>query len=325
MEFRIDVLDSPRSQDISLVLDFLRPKPQPFNLVRVGGNSDGAYLLPNDLKGISRCFSPGVGNTKIFEDDLLDRFGIESSLLDYSVTGTHFRRPLVPGKQTFRKKWLSTQPGKDNVTIEQWVAEEGVEGDLILQMDIEGAEYENLLGASRATLRNFRIIVVELHGVAALMQSHEGLGKLVGLARHLDGEFMVCHIHANNGVRPVRVPGTKALVSDLLEVTLLRRDRVDKNSVIFIRPKLPHNHDIHSNLPGRKPAYLGKGWTDRGNFLRTSGTRARHWFFYFLVRLWLVIKPLTRIYREFRDSVYLRSPEKIVKIIGSAHRVFRRP
>jgi hypothetical protein len=325
MEFGIRVQDSARRQDISQVLDFLRPKPQPFDLMRVGGNSDGAYLLPNDLEGISRCFSPGVGDTKIFEDDLLDKFGIESSLLDYSVTGMNFSRPLVPGKQSFRKKWLSVEAGKDNITIERWIFEESVEGDLILQMDIEGAEYENILGTSSVTLRKFRIIVVELHGVAALMQSDEGLGKLVGLARHLDGAFMVCHVHANNAVRPTRVPGAKALVSDLLEVTLLRRDRVDNNSALFIRPKLPHKHDIYSNLPGRKPAYLGKGWADRGNFLRTLRIRARHWCSYFFVRVRVVFKSLARIGRDLRDSVYLRIPEKILEIIRSAHKIVRRP
>ena len=33
-------------------------------LIRLGSNNDGGYLVPNDLKGISACFSPGV-DTKI--------------------------------------------------------------------------------------------------------------------------------------------------------------------------------------------------------------------------------------------------------------------
>jgi len=37
------------------------------------------------------------------------------------------------------------------------------QGDLILQMDIEGAEWSVLLNASEAILDRFRIVVLELH------------------------------------------------------------------------------------------------------------------------------------------------------------------
>ena len=52
------------------VVEFLQPKPCPVPLVRIGGNRDGAYLVPDDLTGVSACFSPGVSNRKDFEDKL---------------------------------------------------------------------------------------------------------------------------------------------------------------------------------------------------------------------------------------------------------------
>jgi len=33
------------------VVEFLKPKPCPVPLVRIGGNRDGAYLVPDDLAG----------------------------------------------------------------------------------------------------------------------------------------------------------------------------------------------------------------------------------------------------------------------------------
>ena len=48
----------------------MKPKASPFGLIRIGGNSDGAYLVPDDLQGISCCFSPGVSDRKSFEDEL---------------------------------------------------------------------------------------------------------------------------------------------------------------------------------------------------------------------------------------------------------------
>ena len=115
-------------------------------LPRVGGNWDGAYLLPDDLKNIVACFSPGVSNVKRFEDELLDRYGIPSHMCDFTSDVRNFRTPLKDG-QTFRKLWLDVNGAKNSISLEQWVAEKSVirQGDLILQIDIEGAEYRNLL------------------------------------------------------------------------------------------------------------------------------------------------------------------------------------
>jgi hypothetical protein len=58
------------------LLNILRPKPNPFPLIRIDGKRDGAYLAPNDLEAIDACFSPGVSNIKKFEDELVAKYGI---------------------------------------------------------------------------------------------------------------------------------------------------------------------------------------------------------------------------------------------------------
>ena len=55
-----------------------------YNLIRVGSNGDGGYLVPNILKQISYCFSPGVGGIVHFENDLQKR-GIKCFLADCTV------------------------------------------------------------------------------------------------------------------------------------------------------------------------------------------------------------------------------------------------
>ncbi len=87
-------------------LEFLRPKPCPYPLLRLGGSADGAYLVPLDLDGVTECFSPGVSNAKSFEDDLVQTFGIRAFLCDYSSTIEEFATPLISGSQFFEKKWL---------------------------------------------------------------------------------------------------------------------------------------------------------------------------------------------------------------------------
>ena len=63
----------------------LRPIKTKFPLIRVGSKNDGGYLIPDDLKGISTCFSPGVDINSSFENDLLMRKNINSHLADFSV------------------------------------------------------------------------------------------------------------------------------------------------------------------------------------------------------------------------------------------------
>jgi hypothetical protein len=50
---------------LRIYLDTLHPVK--FNLLRIGGDSDGGYLVPDDLENISSCFSPGVSDIFNFE------------------------------------------------------------------------------------------------------------------------------------------------------------------------------------------------------------------------------------------------------------------
>ena len=66
--------------DLDQVQEFLRHlHPIEFNLIRVGSEHDGGYLVPDDLESISSCFSPGVSTNADFETELA-RKGIPSFL-----------------------------------------------------------------------------------------------------------------------------------------------------------------------------------------------------------------------------------------------------
>ncbi len=123
----------------------------------------------------------------------------------------------------------------------------------MLQMDIEGAEYEALLAAPVAVLRRFRTIVVEFHHVESLV--HPVSGPLIAsVFRRLSREFVPVHIHANNKGRPLRIgPVT---YPRLLEVTWLRRDRCRRMD--FIRPGT-HPLDC-DNIPARPRFLLTPEW-----------------------------------------------------------------
>ena len=52
------------------ILNFEKYQSFQTNLIRVGSKNDGGYLVPDDLKNINACFSPGVDLNVSFETDL---------------------------------------------------------------------------------------------------------------------------------------------------------------------------------------------------------------------------------------------------------------
>jgi hypothetical protein len=268
--------------EILEIVEYLSPKPSPFRLLRIGGKIDGAYLVPDCLEDVEACFSPGVANRKYFEDDLLERFGIKSFLLDFSSSEREFLTPLVPGEQFFLKKWLGAEPSKEKISLTTWVADQGLEEsrDLILQMDIEGAEFENILNTPREELSRFRIIVMEVHDIASRLIDGDFEKTLLPMIRHLSKEFVVVHCHPNNCCGSVDFPEVGFSVPENLEVTMLRRDLFETGTSSKVRkPRSPHFLDIARNDPRKSPMFLGRGW---GHF----GFSAVRLLLIF--RLWLV-------------------------------------
>ena len=78
--------------------------PAGHKLLRIGGEGDGAYLVPDDLTGITSCYSPGVSNKKLIEDELLEKFDIGRHICDFTSDAEKLKTPLK-SKQTFAKKW----------------------------------------------------------------------------------------------------------------------------------------------------------------------------------------------------------------------------
>jgi hypothetical protein len=123
-------------EQISHFLATVRPVRTEHPLIRIGGAADGGYLVPDDLEGVSVCFSPGVAATCDFEEACARR-GIRSFMADYSVDGPPTRSPLFH----FEKKYLGAQNDEQFTTLESWIERNAPSGtDMLLQMDIEGGE-----------------------------------------------------------------------------------------------------------------------------------------------------------------------------------------
>lgn len=249
---------------LAIAFDVLKPKPSPHELIRIGGRIDGAYLVPNDLAGITDCFSPGVNNRKNFEDELAQKYDVKSHMCDFSSDVARFSTPLIPGMQTFRQCWLDVPGAKNAISLEKWVNEQAgpKSDDLLLQIDIEGAEYRNLLNCPNDILKRFRIIVIELHGLDALLDPDIFSAVLYPFFTKIGALFSCVHAHPNNYEGQVILPGLNANIPHVLELSFIRKDRLEKpkGSPLY-RPMIPHPLDITNNIDA-EPIVLNERWID---------------------------------------------------------------
>ncbi len=239
---------SPTSDEILNFIRELKPYLTEHPLIRIGPNHDSGYLLPNDLLGIKNCYSAGVGISSDFEIGLANR-KIRSFMADASVEG-----PILPSNTpdsflsyfVFDKKFVGLTDSGDYITLKTWVNNYTPnDNNLILQMDIEGGEYEVIQSTPNDIFDKFRIIVIEFHHLQLLWdrESFENLKVFFG---KILKNFTVVHLHPNNNVAPFIKDGIS--IPPVLEITFIRNDRVTQKTPA---KTFPHQLDFESaaNLP----------------------------------------------------------------------------
>jgi hypothetical protein len=242
--------------DSASVLDLitkLRPQNCGKDLIRIGSDRDGGYLLPDDLEGIQYCFSPGVGASVDFENHLA-LLKIKSFLADYSID----RPPVERPEFTFDKKYLGANDTDTFFTLKAWKERylNNYHGDLLLQMDIEGSEYETLISTPAEVLSSFRIMLIEFH---YLNKMFDPLLYTIYKAcfEKVLTHFHVAHIHPNNCCGSVKKGVIE--VPRVMEFTFYNKNRVGRTTD---KSKFPDPLD-RDNVATNKPLELPKCWYRR--------------------------------------------------------------
>ncbi len=225
-----------KSIDDKDLLDFissLRPKQIDRAMKRMGSNSDGGYLIPDDLDGIGGCVSPGVNVECSFDTDIAN-LGIDVFLADASVSGP----PVAHERFTFSKLFFDTFNSDDTITIDEFCKDIAPQQDLVLEMDIEGAEYRVLNSASESLLSRFRIMAIEFHDLDQLFNPF-GFREIKCVFQKLLKTHTVVHIHPNNIGSPA-VHGSIS-IPPCMEFTFYRNDR---GTFIDSPLSFPHRLDV---------------------------------------------------------------------------------
>lgn len=186
------------SVDSSRLLSFIerfRPIHAGWELIRVGAKEDGGYLIPNDLEGITKCISPGVSDVMEFELQIAEQFGIPSLLFDGSIPEAPARHPLIE----FKRSYIGSELSEGYTNLKSVLSSlNSHENDLLLQMDIEGHEFNALNSLSKQDLLNFRILVIEFHRIQDWKCFSYFEQIIEPTLNSLYEIFDVVHVHPNN-------------------------------------------------------------------------------------------------------------------------------
>jgi hypothetical protein len=198
----------------------LRPYATDHDLIRVGDAGDGGYVMVEAFDAVG-AISIGIGGNVSWDLDVAKR-GLPIGMFDPTIAA----EPTVVIGGTFHRIGLGTpeQASASGLALEPLarlleLANAPATGDLILKIDIEGAEWDAL--ADVDDFARYPQIVLELHDIGRLADADSAVNVL-HLLRAIQATHLPVHVHANNEA------GLAAFgaywLPEVLEVSYVRRD-----------------------------------------------------------------------------------------------------
>ena len=190
----------------------LKPKFET-ELIRLGKNNDGGYLIPKkSLNSSNKLYSFGLHDDYSFEKDFYKKTNVEVVCYDKSVNFKFFLKPFLFGHFSKLFKYLGYRfffDGKkrkhlkkdiiprgtyqfdyevDSADIDS-IIKEDPSNDIFFKIDIEGSEYRIL---SQLIKHSSHIsgLVIEFHDCDL------NLDKIINFVENF--ELQIVHIHVNN-------------------------------------------------------------------------------------------------------------------------------
>jgi len=210
-----------KRSDLKTMNDLLRPVLNGHQLIRLGSEKDGGYLLPNDLEGIRQCISPGVSNNMSFETEVWDKFEIESLMYDGSCDAPS----SITSNQKFYQLFVGAVDKPNYISMSEIIKEHVPykDQDLLGQIDIEEGEYEFIKYASQSDVSKFRILIIEFHNLEMWLNAKFFNETVLPIFDKLNFSFDLVHNHPNTACGYYKYKGVK--FPKVVELTFHRKDR----------------------------------------------------------------------------------------------------
>lgn len=214
-------------------------------LVRIGRDYDGGYIMPDDFNSTLRAYSFGISNDVSWDKDIASR-GIEVFMYDPTIpclpeenSHFHFYKKGISGKDLPEEDLFSME------TILDWNGDSN-NRNLILKMDVEGAEWEFLEDVSSEVLGQFIQMTFEWHDVVNIPGTL--LRKII---EKINCTHQVVWLHGNNCAAAVR--GGEILMPFALEITFVRKEDYEftkSESVYPLSIDMPNNPNKPDHILG---------------------------------------------------------------------------
>ena len=229
-------------------------KVRDFELIRAGKNEDGGYLLLNNFKPNGIMYSFGIANEISFDEDIANR-GYQIFMYDMTIDDIpkhrpefHFFKEGIGGKK---------DPIKRLDTLEHFIERNGHQNqhNMILKMDVEGAEWNFLETVKSETLDQFDQIVFEFHGLIKDIDI-KSVSRFISCLQKLNQTHQVIHIHGHNGDAAIKLE--EMIFPNCLEVTYANRKNYEFEDAEIILP-----HPLDKPNGSWLPEYILGNWNAR--------------------------------------------------------------
>lgn len=186
-------------------------------LVRIGGNADGGYVMLDDLGEIDACLSFGIGQNISWEQGMLKKNTGKIYCYDPMIESL----PVNDRRLLFFKQGISGCDSSSGIykTMKTIINETGIHSDnLILKMDVEGAEWEFIQSTDSKIFSLFKQMTFELHDLTDMSRKEEILECLSKLRE----THIPVWVHGNNA-GAAEISGNY-VVPEMLEITYARKE-----------------------------------------------------------------------------------------------------
>jgi hypothetical protein len=216
LEYNQTLVNRNFLQAITSIIELSQPRIAKSNLIRVGQNADGGYVISPEFHSYV-CLNLGVGYEVTADIDLIQR-GFEIFAFDGTVpnplpeeTSYHFHQKNI-GYEKKDERYINLQR-----IFQTYFKLQNLD---VLLIDIEGHEYK-ILERELNFVTQAKQIVVEFHGLE-LLGDEQFSERLVSILNKLMKSHYPIHIHANNAGGVLPIGG--ASWPTILEITFLAKE-----------------------------------------------------------------------------------------------------
>ena len=221
------------------------------NFVRLGRESDCGYVMVDSFNasGGGIAYSFGIGDDVSWDLDMAER-GYDIFMYDPTINGLpqnhecfHFFKEGVLGVKVKEKSMD---------TLENFIRRNGHENEsnMILKMDVEGAEWSFLSTVTAETLNQFDQLLFEFHDMIRPKDMSVMNATLACISK-INRTHSLVHLHANN-CSSFLLLDEKILIPDALELTYVKTSKyklVDDENIFLPIPFDRPNNGTDREIP----------------------------------------------------------------------------